>query len=176
MAGTKILVDLTPGADPPEQVEIPLTPTEEAALLALREAAVPPVVYAGREDIEPHVQTTGVAPVELIRLPLALVTVYSAMVELYAIDATNGVTKLWLFRSAFKRLNNGALAVGSRQDIVPPVADSGAAATTAGVANWAITLSLSGNDAVMSVTGHTGRTVDWFAFVTLRRFTPGGEA
>jgi len=133
----------------------------------------PPTIYAGTTPLEARVQTSGTTPAELIRLPLTTLTIYGATVEVLGIDADNGVVKSLVFRSVFKRLNGGAQAVGPRVDIASHL-DTGAAATTAGVANWTITPSLNTNDAVITVTGHTGRTVNWFAFVTIKRFGPGG--
>ena len=155
-------------------------PAVQAAIAAdeVLPAPAPAVDYAGRDDLEHRVQTNDGAgqTQELIRLPLTTLTVYSAIVLLEAIDSGNGALVSWYCKFDFKRLNGGALSVGGRQDITAPNREPGAAGTTAGVSNWNIAPSLSGNDAVISVTGQAGRTVDWFAFATVRRFRPGGLA
>jgi hypothetical protein len=147
---------------------------ELASFEAMR-ATPAPVVYAGAEYPTGHVQTVGTAPAELLRFPLATLTVYGAHVEVYGIDSGNGVTWRLVFESTFRRLSNGPSAVGSRTDLVSHQNTSGAA-TTAGVATWTIATSFDGNDAVITVAGAAGRTVDWFAFAQVRRFRPGGAA
>jgi hypothetical protein len=160
---------------------VPATePAVQAAIVAgqVLPAAPPDVRYAGREDAEYKVQTSDASgqTVELLRLPLTTLTVYSAFVLLEAIDAGNGAVVSWYCKFDFKRLNGGALSVGGRQDLANPSPnrEPGASGTTAGVADWDITPSLSGNDAVISVTGKAGRTVNWFAFTEVRSFRPGG--
>jgi len=154
-----------------ELVEVEMTGAELAAFDAQR--AIPTTEYAGQVNPIGRIQTVGTVSQELLRFPLITLTAYGALVEVYGIDSGNGVVKSLVFRSVFKRLSNGPSAVGARVDLASHQ-DSGAAATTAGVANWTIVPSLSGNDAVITVTGATGRTVDWFAFAEVRRFRPGG--
>lgn len=137
------------------------------------DAVADPIIYAGQDNKEYRVQTVGTTPTELLRIPLTTLTGYTAIVEVIGIDANNGVMKALTFRSVFKRLSGGALAVGNKVDLSNHQ-DSGAPATTAGVANWVITPSVSGNDALINVAGHTGRTINWFAFVTIRSFRPDG--
>lgn len=151
-------------------------PAGAAAVVEAHVAPSDPIEYTGLRESE-WATTTANAPVGLsqvlIRLPLDLQTGYMAEVDVVGIDRANGVMKRLLFTSVFKRLNAGGLAVGARQDLAARE-DTGAAATTSGVASWTVVPSIDGNDAIVTVAGAAGRTVDWFGFVAMRRFRPGG--
>jgi hypothetical protein len=143
-------------------------PPAASAVLA---AHVPPLAvvgYIGRQTIERRVITTGTTPADLFRATLAPLTAYSGVVHLVGVDAGNGAVRVIRATVVAKRLNNGALLVGTPV-VLASHADTGA--TT-----WTITPSVSGNDFIVTVTGAAGRTVNWFFRIDVDSFTPGGQS
>lgn len=129
------------------------------------------VGYAGRLTLESRATTSGTTPAELFRRTLAPLTAYTAMVHLVGVDSGNGNTRYIRATLAAKRLNNGASLVndvgGQPYRVLADHRDG-----TAGT--WVITPSVSGNDFIITVTGATGRTVNWFVRIEVDSFTPGG--
>lgn len=163
----KISVDCTSGLTQ-------TTTISGAELTAHTHTTLPEIHFAGQTSLNSQITTLDATPTILFRFPLNLLSVYGGFVDIYVVDRANGVTKSWYFKALVKRLNGGALVIG-KQDLHPPIQEpAGAPATSSSVATWDYTASVSGNDALITVTGAAGRTLDWFAFVDLRWFTPGG--
>lgn len=132
------------------------------------------VTYSGELQMIGRLRTTDATPTEVYRRTLAQLTGYRAIATLLAVDAGNGVVRMIHASIVAKRLNNGAALVGTPV-VIANHQDSGAAATTSGVAGWAITASASGNDFVITVTGAAGRTIDWLLDGRVVSFTPSGS-
>lgn len=129
-------------------------------------AAPPPIVFSENAPLAGQVHTTDATPTEVLRITLAPQTGYTGQVSTIGVDSGNGAVRVLRVSFAIKRLNGGALSVGA-----PVVlASHGDAAA----ASWAITMSVPGNDAVISVTGAAGRNVDWVAQGEIMSFAPGG--
>lgn len=133
-----------------------------------------PLVYGGTSRVEARIRTTDATPTELFRRSLLTLSEYEAEFKLRGIDAVNGSVRRIRADVVAKRLNGGALMVGA-PIVIANHQDTGAAATTSGVANWAITASVSGVDFVITVTGAAGRTIDWMLSGVVESFTPGGS-
>lgn len=134
----------------------------------------PPLVYGGTSRVGARIRTTDATPAELFRRSLSTLSEYEAEFKLRGIDAVNGSVRRIRADVVAKRLNGGALMVGAPV-VLANHQDTGAAATTSGVANWAITASVSGVDFVITVTGAAGRTIDWMLSGVVESFTPGGS-
>lgn len=126
----------------------------------------PPIRYGGEQRLESRVTTTGTTPAELFRATLATLTAYSALVHLVGVDNGNGAVRVIRATVVAKRLQNGALLVGTPA-VLANHADTGAT-------SWTIAASVAGNDFVITVTGASGRTVDWFCRLEVDSFAPGG--
>jgi hypothetical protein len=150
-------------------------PAGMAAVLAAHVPPAPLTDYAGAYPMSGRLRTTDATPAEVYRRPLAPMTGYRALATLLAVDAGNGVVRMIHASIVAKRLSGGALLVGSPV-VLANHQDSGAAATTANVAGWAIAASVSGNDFVITVAGAAGRTVDWLLDGQVLSFKPGGPS
>lgn len=126
-----------------------------------------PLVYDDGLTIRARLRTTNATPAELWRATLAQRTGYRASLTLIAVDAGNGAVRTIEARITAKRLTNGALLVG--QPVV--VADQ----QDSGTSSWGITANVSGNDFVVTVTGASGRNIDWLLSGDVVSFTPGGR-
>jgi hypothetical protein len=113
----------------------------------------PPLVFTEDTRIAGSVRTTDATPTEVYRLPLLPLTGYTGVVVLIGVDTGNGAVRVIRASFAVKRLGGGALAVGA-----PVVLASHA---DAGATTWQIAASVGGNDALVTVTGAAGRTIDW---------------
>jgi hypothetical protein len=125
-----------------------------------------PVVYSGTLAADVRVRTTDATPAEVYRRTLAPLTGYAAVLNLLGVDAGNGAVRMIRASIVAKRIGAGAVLVGAPV-VIANHADAGA--TT-----WAIAATASGNDFVVTVTGATGRTIDWLLSGGIRSFTPGG--
>lgn len=142
-------------------------PTEAQAVV-LAHVPQPPITdFIDAVDISARLRTTNATPAELYRATLAPLTGYRASLTLIAVDAGKGAVRTIEARVTAKRLSGGALLVGAPV-VVSDQQDSGTAA-------WAITATVSGNDFVVTVTGATGRTIDWLLSGDVVSFTPGGR-
>jgi hypothetical protein len=130
------------------------------------EADPPPVAYNGTSRIEARLRTTDGVAAQVYRATLAARTGYTADLRLIAVDAGNGAARVIKASVAAKRLNAGALLVGTPV-VVANHADTGAA-------GWGVGASVAGDDFVITVTGAAGRTIDWLLDGTVTRFGPGG--
>lgn len=133
------------------------------------DAHVPPPVateFAAAEQIDAVARTTDAAPRELLRFPLAVQTGYDCVLVVMGVDAGNGAVAKLRIDATIKRLNAGPLAVGSPTTTVSQ--------RDAAAAGWSVALTFAGNDALVSVTGAAGRSIDWIVRATVARFAPAG--
>lgn len=140
------------------------------AAVAVYQAHVPtpPITnYSGAAAIAARKRSTNAKPTELYRATLASLTGYRASLTLIAVDAGNGAVRTIEARVTAKRLNAGAVLVGSPV-VVSDQQDSG-------TATWGIAASVSGNDFIITVTGAAGRNIDWLLDGQVVSFTPGGR-
>jgi hypothetical protein len=128
----------------------------------------PPLVtsFAVAVPIEGIARTTDGLSHELLRFPLATESGYDVEVQVMGVDAGNGAVKKLVVDVTMKRLLGGPQAVGAPTTLVAHQ-DSQASA-------WAVGFSFSGNDALVSVTGASGRTIDWICRGSVGRFAPAG--
>lgn len=112
------------------------------------------------------VRTTNATQATLASWPLALQTLYTARFIVTAIDVGNADTRAWHATATAKRVNNGALLVGT-----PTVVSSHA---DAGAASWALAADVSGNTFRVRVTGAAGRTISWSVLGEIVRSRPDG--
>lgn len=126
-----------------------------------------PLVFTDDVRISGSVRTTDATPTEVYRLTLLVQTGYTGVVAVIGVDTGNGAMRVIRASFAVKRLNAGALAVGA-----PVVIASHA---DAGATTWTVAPSLSGNDALVTVTGAAGRTIDWNVSGLMTSFTPAGR-
>jgi hypothetical protein len=126
----------------------------------------PPILFGTVTAFSGMVRTTDATPTEIYRVTLAPQTGYAGEVTVIGVDGANGAVKVLRASFAFKRLNAGAMNVGA-----PVVVAQHADAAATG---WGIAPSVSGNDIVLSVTGASGRTIDWAADGMVESFAPGG--
>lgn len=127
----------------------------------------PPLVFTENGQISGSVRTTDATPTEVYRLALLPLTGYTGTVVLIGVDTGNGAVRVIRASFAVKRLNAGALSVGTPV-VIASHAD--AAAST-----WQIAASVSGDDALVTVTGAAGRTIDWSLSGEMTSFTPAGR-
>jgi hypothetical protein len=149
--GTAQPLELPPGAAPVVDAHV----------------APPRVVeYAASAIVEAVKRTTDAAPSELLRFPLAAMTGYDIESKVMGVDAGSGAVKKLKLDATIKRLGGGPSSVGAPTTTVTHQ-DSAASA-------WAVTLTFSGNDALVSVTGAAGRSIDWVCRAEVARFAPAG--
>ncbi len=129
-------------------------------------AEPPPVVYSGSHQLSARLRTTNATPAELFRATLAPLTAYAALLDLLAVDAGNGALRVIRASIVAKRLNNGAILVGT------PVVIANHQDTV--TSSWGISATVDGSDFVITVTGAAGRDIDWLLGGTFESFTPGG--
>lgn len=158
---TKLVYDIATG----QNSEVEMVGAELAAYQAMQAPA--PIVYGRTIQADQRLRTTDAQPAEIFRRTLAPTTGYRARLELLAVDAGSGAVRMIEASIVAKRLNGGAILVGS---VVVIVNHQDAAASA-----WAITPSVSGNDVVITVTGAAGRTIDWQLTGRVTSFTPAGE-
>jgi hypothetical protein len=162
---TKLVYDIETG----EQIEVELTPEEEAQLAADHEsAALAAIRYAGEQPINERVRTTDAAPLEAFRFPTDPKRVYRLTLRITGIDAGNGTTRDTEARVVFKRPAGTVSQVGATA-VLSNFQD--AAAST-----WAILPSLDGTNVVVSVQGAAGRTIDWLMVGSVGAYAPEGIA
>lgn len=125
-----------------------------------------PPVYTLDIEIRGRVRTTDATATELYRTTLHTLTAYDVALRLLAVDAGNGAVRKISADATFKRLNAGALQVGTTT-VLASHADAGATA-------WTIVMAPSGNDVVVTVTGAAGRTIDWGLRGFANSYTPAG--
>jgi hypothetical protein len=141
-------------------------PPAMAPVLAAHVAPPPITNYSHRPPMQGRLRTTNATPTEIYRATLQPMTGYRALATLLGVDAGNGDLRQIYASIVAKRLGAGALLVGS-----PVVL---ANHQDAGAAGWAITAAGSGNDFVITVTGATGRTIDWLLDGETISFAPAG--
>jgi hypothetical protein len=127
--------------------------------LPSRKALYTPVVV---EDV----RTTTATISTLASWPLAIQTLYTARFTILAIDTVNGDCRVWTAKATAKRVDAGALLVGT-PTLETSHADAGAAA-------WALAADTSGNNFRVRVTGAAGRTVSWSLVGEVLRCRPDG--
>jgi hypothetical protein len=133
-------------------VEVPLPP--------------PPVTYFDDVPVASQIRTTDATPTSAYVLTLDALTGYLGIVTLVGVDAGTGALLALEASFSVKRLNAGAVAVGTPV-VIARHQDAGANA-------WRLDASVQGNDAVLTVTGVAGHTIDWNIVGTMRRFAPEG--
>lgn len=145
-----------------------MTAAEEAAHAASQASITASMtVFTENLAVRGRVRTTDATPTEAYRLALQPLTGYTGTVTVIGVDTANGAVRVIRASFAVKRLNAAALAVGG-----PVVLASHAdAAATA----WQVAASVTANDAVVTVTGAAGRTVDWSLSGEMTSFTPSGR-
>lgn len=155
--------DVLQGSSTGRPVELP----PEATPVVDAHTAPPRVTeLAVAVPIEGLLRTTDGAAHELLRFALELQSGYDVEVRVMGVDAANGAVKKLLVNVTMKRLLGGPQAVGAPTTLVSHQ-DSQASA-------WAVGFSFSGNDALISVTGAAGRTIDWVCRGSVGRFAPAG--
>jgi hypothetical protein len=133
----------------------------------------PPLIFSEAQNLQAKVRTTDATATQLARWTLSTLTGYDVELRLLAVDSANGVIKKIVADLTLERLNAGALLIG--QTVLASHQSTGAPATTSGVANWAVSASISGNDVVITVTGAAGRTVDWLVNGRYATYVPAGR-
>lgn len=118
------------------------------------------------EVLAEDIRTTNGTQTTLIAWPLAVQTLYAARFTLTAIDVGNADCRVWTAKATAKRVNGGALLVGT-----PTLETSHA---DAGAASWAVAADVSGNDFRVRVTGAAGRTISWSLLGEVIRSRPDG--
>lgn len=141
-------------------------------LAGFEASIIPPVRFQATEPFMRQVRTTGAAPAEIFRATLGQMTACRARLVVLAIDSGNGAYASLEKIVSVERLGAGAVNLLTTDTVVQRM--TGAAAVTAGVASWAVAVTLAGNDIVVRVTGATGRTVDWGMSGEVMRYAPGG--
>lgn len=140
----------------------------EARALVDAHVAPPDLVTLTRDlSIDAVVRTTGAQPKEIYRVSCAPKHLYVATLALVAADAASGAAKHAEAKIVFKRLAGAPVQVGATTLLFPPIED--AAAVT-----WAVLPSADGNDAVLSVRGTSGRTIDWLLSGLIQVYAPEG--
>lgn len=143
-------------------------PAAMGPVLAAHVAPPPITDYAAELVMSGHLRTTTATPTEIYRVTLHPTAGYRALATLLAVDAGNGDLRHIYASIVAKRLGGGALLVGAPA-VLANHQDTGASA-------WAIAATVSGNDFVITVTGATGRTIDWLLDGRVLSFQPGGAA
>lgn len=165
---------------------ITLTPEQIAAILqpgaktyddgtgeiTVTPPAPPPIDYGRTQPIgERRVTTTNTTPAELLRATIPPLTMYRARLSLSAI-ADNLSSRLIEAIVVVARGNNGAVIVQNASSQNQTVLADHRTNATAG--SWTIVPSVSGNEYILTVTGSTGRTVDWRLTGDVESFAPSG--
>jgi hypothetical protein len=132
-----------------------------------------PLVFSEAQNLQAKVRTTDAVATQLARWTLSTLTGYDVELRLLAVDSVNGVMKKIVADMTLERLNGGALLIGLT--IPTNHQSTGAPATASGVANWVVTATISGNDVVITVTGATGRTIDWLVNGRYATYVPAGR-
>jgi hypothetical protein len=141
-------------------------PPEATPVVAAHVPAPRVVEFSDDAPLEALARTTDATATQIIRVTLDAQSGYTGQVNVIGVDGGNGAVRVIRASFAIKRLNAGALAVGA-----PVVlASHGDAAA----ASWTVSMSVVGNDAIVSVTGAAGRTIDWLCRGQMMRFAPGG--
>jgi len=103
--------------------------------------------------------TTDATPVTAASEPFPINTSGLIAVRVLARRSSTGDTKAWYRVIPVKRAGAGLSVVGTQADLLPSAADAGAS-------TWDIAFSLSGNTAIMTVTGQASATITWYIWVT----------
>lgn len=127
---------------------------------------VPDVTYSANISINNQVHTSNGTPAEIFRLDLQPKTGYTGIVTIIGTDSVNGNVRVIRASFAVKRLAAGAVSIGGAV-VLANHADTGAAA-------WAISTSVQGNTAVISVQGAANRPIDWLIRGDMVSFSPEG--
>lgn len=111
-------------------------------------------------------RTANATQATMAAWPLAQQTLYAARFTLLAIDTVNADCRVWTAKATAKRVNNGALLIGT-PTLETSHADAGAAA-------WAVAADVNGNNFRIRVTGAAGRTISWSLLGEVVRARPDG--
>jgi hypothetical protein len=133
----------------------------------------PALIFSEAQNLQAKVRTTDAVATQLARWTLNTLTGYDVELRLLAVDSANGVMKKIVADMTLERLNAGALLIG--QTVLASHQSTGAPATASGVANWAVSASISGNDVVITVTGAASRTIDWLVNGRYATYVPAGR-
>lgn len=158
---TKITVNCATG----ELEEVEMTGAELAAFTAQRAVVELRKSFIQQVAVEDF-RTTNATQATLVAWPLAQQTLYAARFTMLAIDVGNADCRAWTAKATAKRVNNGALLVGT-PTLETSMADAGAAA-------WAVAADVSGNTFRVRVTGAAGRTISWSLLGEVVRARPDG--
>jgi hypothetical protein len=142
----------------------PMTPAEKAQQAA--DIANKPVQYSNDLVMRGQAHTTDATPTQIWRSTIPPRTGAAGQCMIIGVDSGNGNVHVWRTSFAFKRLNAGALIVGT-PFIEPPQTDAGAS-------TWEINAVAQGNDIVVTVAGAAGRPVDWQITGSGTVFAPHG--
>lgn len=147
-----------------ETVEVPFTPADEADEAARIAAAIRKSLWQSVtvEDF----RTTNATQATMVSWPLALQTLYTARFVVTAIDTGNADCRAWHATATAKRVNNGALLVGT-----PTIVSSH---PDAGASGWGLAADANGNNFRVRVTGAAGRTISWSLLGEIVRARPDG--
>lgn len=149
---------------------VPVTePAVVAAIAAEQVLAADPLIARKALITQVSVEdfrTTNGTIATMVAWTLAVQTLYAARFVLTAIDVGNADCRVWTAKVSAKRVNNGALLVGT-----PSVETSHA---DAGAASWAIAADVNGNAFRVRVTGVNGRTLSWSLLGEIVRARPDG--
>ncbi len=127
----------------------------------------PPADTAAPRLVEVNdVRTTNATITTLVAWSLALQTLYAARFTVTAIDVGNADCRAWTAKVTAKRVNGGALLIGT-----PTLETSHA---DAGAASWALAADVTGNDFRVRITGAAGRTISWSLLGEIVRARPDG--
>lgn len=157
----RVTINCTTG----EAEEVEMTGAELAAYQATATPDPSPKTLYRPVAVEDF-RTTNATQATLASWPLAPQTLYTARFTILALDTGTGETRTWHATATAKRVNAGALAVGTLT-IVSSHADAGAA-------GWALAADVSGNDFRVRVTGSAGRTISWSLVGEVLRARPTG--
>jgi hypothetical protein len=111
-------------------------------------------------------RTTDATQATMASWPLALQTFYTARFIVTAIDTANGDCKSWHATASAKRINGGALLVGT-----PTIVDVDA---DTGLTGLGVTADANGNNFRVRATGLNGRTFSWSLVGEVVRARPDG--
>lgn len=145
---TKVAVDCATGAV--EEVE--MAGAELAAFDVLRGIVIVRKALIQQVAVEDF-RTANATQATMVSWPLAPLTLYAARFTLLAINTINADCRVWTAKATAKRVNGGALLVGT-----PEIETSHA---DAGAATWGASADASGNNFRVRVSGQTGQTISW---------------
>lgn len=129
--------------------------------------ADPVITYNQETRITNRLRTTNSVGTEVYRATLRQNTGYKAKFHLLAVDAGNGNVYSIEASIVAKRLAGSAILVGT-----PVIL---AEHRDAGASGWSASASVQGNDFLITVTGASGRNIDWLLSGQVTSFSPGGE-